>query len=268
MKPKNALVVTGCVIVLSILFWLRYELPRESPPKDNNVQAPVNAAPPRTIPPNGSETITQLKASPIPVQAPTYKLEPVTVAFDSTPAARRNKTLPFRLLGSGGNAKIVNAAGDSIIESKPGKGEAIFGCEVSPDDQRLIIYRGDATYDVLTPTTGNTIRLPGEPPGGTIGFDSWHWIGNDTIVGVSGKVLPFRDDQTGPAREEPNISRSTLYLYHLSELKLQEVELPPEVKDKIFSVGGVDPSGKVELRPAGRESLSDATFGWFNLRLK
>lgn len=175
--------------------------------------------------------------------------------------------MPFRIFASGGIGKIVDAAGNVIVQSDAKNG--IFACEVSPNQKRIVVYRGDADYDVITPRTGETIRLPQQPPGeNMLGFGSWHWVDDDTLVGVSGQVIPFRDDQVGPEREEPNIAQSTLYVYKLSERKLARVEVPTALRSKTFSVNAVDPSGKVQLRPEDHESLADASLGWFDVRPK
>jgi hypothetical protein len=202
-------------------------------------------------------------------EKPPYQLaETTTSSFDPVADAKRREDLPFRMFASGGEGQIVDAAGNVIAKSD--STNAIFGCEVSPDQKRILIYRGSAKYDVVTPSTGETIRLPRQPPGeNMLGFGSWHWVDDQMMVGVSGKTIPFRDDQVGTEREEPIISRSVLYVYDLKERKLSEVELPPALQTKTVSISAVDATGKVQLRPEGRElSYTDASLGWFEVRPK
>lgn len=215
---------------------------------------------------NSPTTKTEPNVAPAVPEKPLYQMKSATSSFDPIVETEKRKTLPFRMFASGGTGKVVDRDGNIVLQSD--SENAIFKIEVSPDQTRIAVHRGSGKYDIITPSTGETIRLPRQPPGeNMLGFGSWHWIDDQTLVGVSGKTIPFRDDQVGPEREEPIISRSVLYLYDLKERKMSEVALPPALRTKTLSVSAVDESGKVQLRPDGNdESYTDASLGWFEVR--
>ena len=193
-----------------------------------------------------------------------YQMEGTKSSFNPVKDAERKATLPFQMFGSGGVGKIVDRDGKIILQSD--SKNAIFGCEISPDLTRIAVNRGSRKFDIIAPKTRGVIRLPQMPPGDYVLGFSWNWIDNETLLGVSGKVVPFRDDQVGPEREEPNIERSLLYLYDIKEQKMTEVALPASAKSQVVSVNAVDQAGNIQLRPEGHErSWTDADLGWFKL---
>ena len=204
---------------------------------------------------------------PTPPEKPLYQMAETKSSFDPVANAERKKSLPFQMFASGGTGKIADREGNIVLRSD--SKNAIFRCDVSPDQKRILVYGGDATYDIITPSSGERVRLPQLPPGDNVLGFSWHWLDDQMLLGVSGKTIPFRDDQVGPEREEPIISRSVLYVYNLKERRLSEVELPPTLRTKTISVSFVDETGKVQLRPEGRDvSYTDASLGWFEVRPK
>lgn len=271
-KPLLAIALVVTLAFAALLAWSSIERNRSSAEQfDGNTQISSSEDS------KGAQISTGIEPTPIKstsktdalgpesVEEPLYQLAQIQNSFDPVADAKRLENAPFRIQGRGSKAKIVTAEGKTLIEADDKVG--IYGCSVSPDGKRLTVYYGDAKYDVITPSTGETIRLPQHPPGeNMIGFGSWDWIDTDTLVGVSGTVIPFREDEVGPAREEPNISQSLLYVYKLSERKLMEVELPPELQNKTFSVSVVDSSGNVQLGSDDHDSSSDANLGWFDVR--
>lgn len=276
---KRPLLSTAVVLTLAfaaLLAWSSFERNGSSAEQfDENAQA-SNAEDSKTaststkrVEPTriSSASNADARIVPVVVEKSSYQLAETKSSFDPVADAKRRESAPFRIQGRGSKAKILTAEGKTLKEA--GEKVGIYGCSVSPDGKRLAVYYGDAQYDIITPSNGETVRLPQQPPGeNMIGFGSWDWIDDDTLVGVSGKVIPFRDDEVGPEREEPNISRSTLYVYKLSERKLAEVELPTELQNKTFSVSAVDLSGNVQLRPEDHESYADASLGWFDVSPK
>lgn len=199
-------------------------------------------------------------------EKPLYELVKTTSNFDPITDAKKQESLPFRMFGSGGIGKIVDNNGKIIAQSDANNG--IFGCKISPDQKRIVIYRGDADFDLIEPSTGEKSRLPQQPEGDNVlGFSSWNWTSNETLVGISGKTIPFSDDQVGTDREEPIISRSIIYVYDLKTRTTSEVALPFGLRSKTVSISAVDDAGNVQLRPEGREeSFTDQSLGWFELR--
>ena len=211
---------------------------------------------------SGADDKTPLTST---AEAPTYRITEAVSTSDPAEHAKRQENAPFRIQGRGSKAKIVSADGRIIMEADPTVG--IYGCSVSPNGMHIAVYYGDANYEIVTPGADETITLPQKPPGkNLLGFASWSWLDDQKLLAVSGKVLAFRANQVGPAREEPMISRSVLYIYDLNEKQLSEVALPPELQRKTFSVDAVDEVGKVRIRPEGRKvSYTDATLGWFEI---
>ena len=216
---------------------------------------------------DGTSNLGDDIAPKLPEQ-PLYQMAETRSSFDPVADAKRRDNAPFRIQGRGSKAKIVGSDGKVLIE--PDEKVGIYGCSVSPNGRRIAVYYGDAKYDIVTPSTGETIRLPQQPPGeNVLGFGSWHWIDDQTLIGVSGKTIPFRKDQVGTEREEPIISRSVLYLYDLKEQKMSEVALPSALRTKTVCVSAVDETGKVQLQPDGRGvSFTDVSLGWFEVRPK
>ncbi len=199
-------------------------------------------------------------------QKPSYQMTVAKSSFDPVADAEYKKTLPFQIFASGGIGKIVDQDGKIILQSDTKN--AIFKIEVSPDRTRIAVHRGSGKYDIIKPSSGETIRLPQQPPGeNMLGFGSWHWIDDKTLIGVSGKTIPHNHDHAGHRCEEPRISQSVLYRYDLNERKISQVALPPGLDTEIVSVRAVDEAGKVQLWPDGQgESYTDASLGWFEIR--
>jgi hypothetical protein len=277
MKRSLVLLIVVAALTVTALFvwrWLQPSAPVAKPLDESaNISGEVvskeTAAPTKIVEPtrNQSPSDSNTGSSTAVVEKPLYEMTKTTSSFDPVADAKRKETLPFRMFASGGTGKIVDAAGNVIIQSD--SGNAIFSCEVSPDQTRISINRGSGKYDIVTPSTGETIRLPQQPPGENVLGFSWRWINDQTLIGVSGITVPFRDGQVGPEREEPIISHSILYVYDLKERKLSEVQLPPTLQTKTFSVSAVDATGKLQLQSEDRGvSNSDASLGWFEVRAK
>lgn len=280
MKKKRLLFIAGVVtlVVAAFLVWRGLE---PNGPIANPVNGSANKPSGSVSKAAGTPTIVAEPArnegasskdqeiAPALVEKPLYQLAETSSSFDPVANAKQREDLPFKFFGSGGggDGKIVDAKGNVLMKTEPEKGVFMVGIEISPNQERIAINRGSGKFEILTPSTGETMQLPQLPPGENVLAFSWRWMDDQTLVGVSGKTIPFRDDQVGTEREEPIISRSVLYVYDLKERKLSEVELPPTLRTKTVSVSAVDATGKVQLRPEGREvSFTDASLGWFEVR--
>lgn len=277
---KNKLILFMAVLALvvtALVVWWRLEpdrLPSEPIAETAEVSskrgsnADINSNKDAQVARDSPATKAEPDLAPTVPEEPLYQMSSVTSSFNPAVEAEKKKALPFQMFASGGSGKVVDRGGNIVLKSD--SENAIFKIEVSPNQTSIAVHRGSGKYDIVTPSTGETIRLPQQPPGeNMLGFGSWHWIDDQTLVGVSGKTIPFRDDQVGPEREEPIISRSVLYLYDLKERRLSEVELPPALRTKSVSVSAVDETGKVQLRPEGHDvSYTDASLGWFEVRPK
>ena len=269
--------VVLALAVIAIIFWRTRE-PNSSvvdlSSEDSN--APAKAAkkvvsePTKNTQPtrNDGASYAEPIINPAVAERLLYQIVEAKSSYDPVADAKRRENAPYRIQGRGSMAKILGADGKVLLE--PDEKIGIYGCSVSPSGERIAVYYGDAIHDIVTPSTGETIRLPQQPPGeNMLGFGAWHWIDDQTLIGVSGKTIPFRDDQVGLDREEPIISRSVLYLYDLREQKMFEIALPPALRTKTVSVSAVDETGKVQLRSDGNEeTYTDASLGWFEIRPK
>src|SRR6266404_7929304 len=93
-----------------------------------------------------------------------YKISPADVVIDPVAEARLKDAEPFRLLGPrSASAKIVNKAGDVVLEADPKVG--IYDCSVSPNGKRIAVYFASEGSLILDPETGEKILLPKRPPG-------------------------------------------------------------------------------------------------------
>lgn len=185
MRKRRALSIAVVVtLAAALLVWWWLERNGSSAHQfDLNVQtSSVEDSKTASTPTNGVEQTqtnapSNANASTVPplVEKPLYQLAEARGSFDAVADANGRENAPFRIQGRGSKAKIVTAEGKTLIEADEKGG--IYGCSVSPDGKRLAVYYGDARYDVITPSTGESIRLPQQPPGeNMLGFGSWHWL--------------------------------------------------------------------------------------------
>ncbi|GEM_PF-2971671 len=278
MKRKYVVLVGGCFfLLLAVVVWMQLKerpLTQDSTPAKSALES--SAAEPVTHNLAVSHSLRDAKesenADDHTASAPPslYRVQPVKVQFDPVASAAARNAKPFKLRGGAGKGVIVDEQGKTLIESGAESGINIFGFDVNPSSTLIMVMGGDGRALVLNPADGSRIHLPNKPPGeDMLGFGEWRWIDDSTLVGVSGKMIPFRDDQVGVEREEIMISRSALYLFDLNKMELSEVELPPGLRSKMVSISAVDGQGNVQLRPEGGPiSYTDASYGWFEVKSK
>lgn len=207
----------------------------------------------RSLPPN----------RPLPDRS--FQMVETISVHNAAASAEGKKTQPFQMYGGSGTGKIVDRQGKIILQSDAEN--PIFKFEVSPDQKRILVYGGDATYTVVAPDSGEKIRLPTQPPRDQMLGFSWYWKDDQTLVGISGEITPFRDDQAGPAREEPIVNHSVFYVYDLNQNQMSEIALPAVLRTKYVSIRAVDEAGKVQLCSEDHGTpLSNANLGWFEIR--
>ena len=182
----------------------------------------------------------------------------------TVPAAEgRKKTIePFQLRGRGSRATIVDAHGNIVFMADSTIG--IYACEVSPDAKHLAVYFGSSESIVLEPETGTKIALPKQPPGeNKFGFGHWRWIDNNTLLGESGDER--LDRKPGADGEGNNVARSRLYLYEITEHKLEEMNMPKDLGAKVFSVTEVNADGSIHLVHDDTSAERPPDLGWFKV---
>ena len=134
----------------------------------------------------------------------------------------------FRLLASGSaNARIVDES-RNVLMSAPSEG-TIFSIRMSPNQEQVLIYYGDAAYRIFSADSLTAIAsLPVDPPGqeDATGF-GWLWLDDDHLLGSAD--LPSTDTEGKTAAEiEGTPPRATLlYVYRLADGALTPVQLDP-----------------------------------------
>lgn len=270
-KTKNALPIALASLVL-LMGWLLSRQPQlrnQSPVRNHHEAKRVEEA--TTTPSSPIERheakLQKLQQKAVePSNQPAYQISPANVVIDPTVEGRLKDTKPFRLLGQGsGSAKIVNKAGNVVLEADPKVG--IYGCEVSPNGKQLTAYFASEGSIILEPETGTKIALPKRPPGEhKFVFEHWSWIDDNTLVSASGDQK--LDAKGNPVREEANVAQSRLYLYDISHQQLTEVQLPKDFGVKIFSISAVSSKGYVYLVHEDPNATRLPDLGWFAVQPK
>ena len=224
-------------------------------------ESPIGA-PPRK--PSGTVTTNSLPEASLSVGS-TFELVSAKGRLASLVPSPQGKDVPYRLEGGvSGEGQIVDKAGNVILESGPKTGIHIIGCEVSPNGKRLLVHGGDGRNLILDETTGFNIILPLKPRRAhTTGFASWHWIGDEILIGESG-------DEGFPARagikgEGKTMSQSRLYLYRIGRRDLVEVYRPKFLLGRVFSISQARSDGHIRLVDVDAETTGVSDLGWFTV---
>ena len=178
----------------------------------------------------------------------------------------------FRIVGNESKGRIVNSQGDTVIElgSNPhfDSGSGSGKCTVSPNEKRILVdYGADAAYDIVEPDIGLKVTLPIQPAGeNKLGFGSWRWIDDDTLLGESGDEIVPR--KTGAEGEGNNVAQTRLYIYLISKQELSEVQLPEDLGARVFDITESRPGGYVHLSRDKTIAIPTADLGWFKVHAK
>src|SRR5690606_23810207 len=106
--------------------------------------------------------------------------------------SREREYRPFR--GGPGTGRVTDQQGRVLLESNSERG--IFGAVVGPDEEKILVDASNSSGGnclVLKPATGRQITLPSRPPGANMFSLSWHWIGQNLLLGVSGVEKIFHE---------------------------------------------------------------------------
>jgi hypothetical protein len=164
-----------------------------------------------------------------------------------------------------GKSGLVNSKGKTVIEETDGI--SLHSLQESPDGKHFYLR---TSHVVLDFETGEYFPVPESPhlPNG-LGF-SWGWLDSRTLLSVSG--IQYTDAELAAEHvedpshgEEPVIRRSLLYVFDLDAKSLVEVQLPQELRGKVFTIMRMSADGLLELtRPSGPEE--GKPFGWFRVQ--
>lgn len=200
-----------------------------------------------------------------PAKAPAHELVSTDEMIDEAAEQKIIEKRPYRLQGGSGEGKIVDAAGQAVLESD--SQVHIYGGTVSPSGKSVLVYYGNSDFDIVNPVTKERFRLPTEPPGkNKFGFGAFHWIDDQTLLGESGDATLGRDGQ--PIRDDDNGARTRLYLYHLDSRSLEELKLPAPPGVKHILVSAVSSKGLVHLLHDDSAAKGPPDLGWFKVRVK
>lgn len=177
-------------------------------------------------PGRGAATTTSNQSGPA---EPSYRIVSATVVET---AASATKQPQLRLLASGSaNARIVDES-RNVLMSAPPEG-TIFSIRMSPNQDQVLIYYGDAMYRIFSTSSLNAIAsLPTAPLGhdDATGF-GWQWLSDDYLLGSAD--LPSTDTEGKTAAEiEGTPPRATLlYVYRLEDGALRPVHIDPALPE-------------------------------------
>ena len=113
------------------------------------------------------------------------------VEKETIPAAD-NRTNHYRVIGNGGYpARIVDGSGNVLLEATPDF--SIHAVSEAPDGAHLLVNSYPMGL-IIDPVSKKKISLPECPPGNKkLGFGSWDWIDDNTVLGVSGDAALVRE---------------------------------------------------------------------------
>lgn len=176
------------------------------------------------------------------------KEEPYVV--DYVTVARSSENLPYRFVGGQTTpGKVIDHEGHVLIES--GREIVIDDAVVGPNKKQLLVKGAEGNNLILTPATGEKLVLPLRPSGANMFPFSWDWIGERSLLGISGVERLGPDGK--PTKSEANVAESKLYVYDLKTQQLSEVALPDKFSHAVFGVIEVIPDGHVYLALEGSE---------------
>jgi hypothetical protein len=169
---------------------------------------------------------------------------------------------PFRLVGRGRSARIVHSKSDKVISPPPERG--IYGFSPSPSGDYLLIYYGDADYEIRFSDSEQIIHLPSVPNSpNPVGF-GWHWLSNDILIGIGGIGYGADSKPESKCCDQHTVSESLIGVYRLSDMSFSLVDLPIAIKGKVFDLGTRSSSGTVELLSSGHVD-DGKSLGWFSI---
>ncbi len=168
----------------------------------------------------------------------------------------------FRLMGRGRNAKIVQDSTDREIFPDPERG--IYGSFPSPDGERLLIYFGNADYQIRFSDSEKILNLPSVPSvPSPVGF-AWQWLSNDLLVGIGGRGYDAGSKPESKCCDQHTVAESIIGVYRISDTDYSIVSLPNSLKGKVFDLGTRTKDGVIELIASGHED-DGKSLGWFSI---
>ena len=168
----------------------------------------------------------------------------------------------FTLVGRGRNAKIVHDSTDKEIFPDPERG--IYGSFPSPIGERLLVYFGNADYEIRFSDSDQIIELPNVPSiPNPVGF-GWHWLSNDLLIGIGGRGYDTDSKPESKCCDQHTVAESIIGVYRISDADYSIVTLPNSLKGKVFDLGIRTEEGVIEIISTGHEDDGNS-LGWFSI---
>jgi hypothetical protein len=176
---------------------------------------------------------------------------------------------PYRIVGRGGDARILNIKGESIATSPANN--TFFNLAVSPNKNQIAASMGDGESRIIDLQKGSFFDLSAVPPGiNRLGFSPWSWITDDLLVATSGIQALDSSGKPVSCCGGHNEERTLLYSYTVSDRQLLPVEIPPGTLGSVFSINRIGESGEIELVPTQTHlsSGSEPRSVWFKMEVR
>ncbi len=264
--------VAFLVIVSLALIWRGTNKRNQLRPYEERVREKGDGKHPGTtdtaqLPPSAQTRQTSANPSEAATQnGPAFQLSP------ARPQERRSSeqvqqagNTSYRLVGNASTARIVDAAGNTILKSGPESGIYISGCRPSPSGKVIYVDSAESPDFLLDPATGERTDLPLYPDSGneTMGvLESWHWLDDDTLIARAFEWKAAGDSNASPRQDEANIARTRLYVYRVLQRQTFEVAVP-KLRVATFEIDRTRP-GAVHL--FNSTVGEDGDLGWFEVR--
>jgi hypothetical protein len=194
---------------------------------------------------------------------PVVEMKEAKYEIDYVALARSRENLPFEFRGGGTSGRVVDRQGHVLMES--GKEIGIFGVEVGPDKQNVLVKGGDAVNFVFNPATGQKLKLPLTPPGANMLGFGWRWIGKTKLLGESGVQAFSAKGAPMNCCEGHNVAQTKLYVYDVTTQQLAEVTMPSKVTQPVVNVVDVSGDGHVHLVHEVPHVGTPQDLGWFKI---
>lgn len=152
----------------------------------------------------------------------------------------------FRAGGSGTRGAIRDQKGNLVWRAT--KENPVYSISVSPDDEKIVAGAGDGNAYIITNKGEKISNLPQFPPGkDMLGLGNWVWLDNNRLLGESGVQNYDEDGEPVGCCHGHNVSESRFYIYDLLTNKMEELQLPEELQEKVVTIGKVLKSGELQL---------------------
>jgi len=235
---KRSLILGLVLMMFIAAIWLAY---RSRPVSDEQYRTQKESG---LISGPQTDERARTMRGPSPKHLPLVQMNEKPYVVDRVAQSRSHEKPPFEFRGGPGTGRVIDQEGKVLMDS--GDDISIFGADVGPDREHVLIKGGEGINYLMNPAAGLKTKLPTTPPGGLNMFPfDWYWIGERSLLGVSGVERLGPDGK--PVKSDDNVAESRLYVYDLMTKQLSEVALPAKFTHAVFTVMEAIPDGHVHL---------------------